>query len=52
MLYICALCPHKMTIYYADGSNGIGCLAHKMESRQAVDIRNMAKCPKGKDENK
>ena len=50
MIMICNRCRHHMTIYYADGSNGIGCLAHKMESRQAKDIRNMERCPLGKDE--
>lgn len=50
MIYICRCCKYRRTIYYADGSNSIGCLAHDVKCSQLVDIRNLKRCPLGKDE--
>ena len=50
MVLICLKCSYQQSIYYADGSSGCGCLAHDMESLYPVDIRNMERCPKGRDE--
>ena len=52
MLWICHYCSKHRTIYYADGSSGIGCLAHNVESPYPIYIRNIERCPLGKDEKK
>ena len=52
MLWICRGCKYHRTIHYANGSNGIGCLAHNMENPYPVDIRNIERCPLGRNEKK
>ena len=50
MIHICRRCEYRKTIYYADGSNSIGCLAYDVKCPYPVDIRNIKHCPLGKDE--
>lgn len=50
MIFICNKCPHHRSIYYADGTIGIGCLAYNVESVYPVNIRYIEHCPLEKDE--
>lgn len=52
MIHICRSCKYRRTIYYADGSSAIGCLAYNVECPYPTDIRNIKRCPLGKDEKK
>jgi hypothetical protein len=52
MIGICNHCAYHKTIYYANGSTGIGCMAYNMKSDYPVNISRMARCPLGKDEKK
>ena len=52
MIWICNACRHHRPIFYADGGCGIGCLAYNVESPYPVDIRNIERCPVGRNEKK
>ena len=52
MMWKCHICKYYQPIYYANGSCGIGCLAHNVESPYPVDINRIARCPLEKDEEK
>ena len=52
MIHKCHFCRYHRTIYYANGSCGIGCLAYNVENPYPVDIINLERCPLGKHEKK
>lgn len=52
MITICNACAYHRTIYYANGSNGIGCMAYNVKCKYPVNIINIRRCPLGKDEKK
>ena len=49
MIYICANCAYHRSIYYANGSVGIGCLAYDKTKSYPTNIINMRRCPLDKD---